>query len=270
MSKTAAQLYQEILGRSPENSRVAAEWQNNIDTVGWNQSAAWMRMSPEYQGRANQPSSSLQHMSIPGGSSFLSGLSAANEKIQKESWDIFKDVQLPYEKDYVGFQRALLPAQYGLAQITLDNAAQLAPLQHQYDMDTLQSKSTLLPYVTAYGVEKLESDRELLPYLTQTKIGQTQAIDQLREEAAKGIDIERRVGQAGADAQAIGDAQKAASQRDLTRMGINPASGRYAGMQRDAEISTAGNKLGAMNQARWNADTENWNRRTSVAQGFGL
>ena len=283
---TAADLYREILGRSPNSSEASQvqAWQNQIQHLGYDAARNFMSQSPEAQRRSGSSSSSSSSLSpfghsssstslSPSGSSFLSGLSGLSEqseKIQGEMWDLYKSIQLPYERDYAEFHRALLPAQYGYERARIGFEADMMPGRYGLEQASIAAKTQLLPYATAYGIEKFEADRTLLPHQTKTRIGQMDAIAQLRAEAAKGIDIERRVGQAGADAQAISDAQKSASQRDLTRMGINPASGRYAGLQRDAEISTAGNKLGAMNQARWTAETEDWNRRAHVAQGFGI
>lgn len=60
----------------------------------------------------------------------------------------------------------------------------------------------------------------------------------------------RMVGQAGADAeQAIGQ-QTAAMGRNLARYGINPNSGRFAGISGDNAIRGAAIKTGAMNNAR--------------------
>ena len=231
---------------------------------------------------------------------------AFNENMARDNWDWFKEHQRPYEEQVIDAQSALLPQQVALS--SADMAAQyellpyataygiegfeaqrhllphqtqltrsqleaqqaLLPFQTEYEANRLTSQNETLPYLHALGVERIEAQRHLMPYETQTKREQHDAVGQLRTDAAQGIDIDRRVGQAGADAQAIGDAQKRSSQRDLIRMGINPASGRYAGLQRDAEISTAGNKLGAMNQARWTGEEENWQRRVQAAQGFGL
>jgi hypothetical protein len=53
--------------------------------------------------------------------------------------------------------------------------------------------------------------------------------------------------------------------RDMTRMGINPNSGRFAGMSQSYALNRAAAEAGARNQARLQARNENFQRANSIA-----
>lgn len=59
-----------------------------------------------------------------------------------------------------------------------------------------------------------------------------------------------------------------AAVRDMTRMGINPNSGRFAGMSQNFALNRAAAEAGARNQARLQARNENYQRANSLA-GLG-
>ncbi len=59
-----------------------------------------------------------------------------------------------------------------------------------------------------------------------------------------------------------------AANRNLTRMGINPNSGRFAGMDQSYALARAAAEAGARNQARIQARNENFARAGSIA-GLG-
>lgn len=84
------------------------------------------------------------------------------------------------------------------------------------------------------------------------------------------------LGQATADnTLAYGKAYDAAV-RDMTRMGINPNSGRFAGMSQSFALKRAAAEAGARNQARLQARNENFQRANALANlgynysGLGL
>lgn len=73
---------------------------------------------------------------------------------------------------------------------------------------------------------------------------------------------------AGVDAQMATDNAMGAMSRNLSRMGINPASGRYAGLMTETALTGAANKAGAMNRARM-AEREGEFGRLVTASGLG-
>ena len=76
------------------------------------------------------------------------------------------------------------------------------------------------------------------------------------------------VGQAATDNSLAYGKALDASQRNLTRMGINPNSGRFAGMTQSFALKRAAAEAGARNQARLQARNENFQRANTIA-GLG-
>lgn len=76
------------------------------------------------------------------------------------------------------------------------------------------------------------------------------------------------VGQAATDNSLAYGKALDASQRNLTRMGINPNSGRFAGMNQSFALKRAAAEAGARNQARLQARNENFQRANTIA-GLG-
>lgn len=76
------------------------------------------------------------------------------------------------------------------------------------------------------------------------------------------------VNRAGVDAQVLADNAVGTVQRGLSRMGVNPNSGRFAGLTQEASLSGAAMKAGAMNRARA-AEREGEFGRVVQAAGLG-
>lgn len=76
------------------------------------------------------------------------------------------------------------------------------------------------------------------------------------------------VGQAVTDNTLAYDKARNAAARNLSRMGINPNSGRFAGMETDYAIKRAAAEAGARNKARISARNENFSRAVTLA-GLG-
>ena len=93
----------------------------------------------------------------------------------------------------------------------------------------------------------------------------------LLSDAQKGIDANKHIGMAVTDVSQNFAAQKGAQQRDMARYGLNPASGRWQGADRQMGIAEALGKSQAANTTRMAVDDANWARRSSVANmGRGL
>lgn len=98
--------------------------------------------------------------------------------------------------------------------------------------------------------------------------------DRFVEEASTWDSPERqaqRAAEAKADVLQNAAAQRAASQRQAASMGVNPASGRFQGLERASELQTALAAAGAQNQARDQVRKEGMAMRAdAVNVGRGL
>lgn len=82
---------------------------------------------------------------------------------------------------------------------------------------------------------------------------------------------DKMAAEAKADVLASADQQRQASIRQLSAMGINPASGRFAGVNRAGETATALNAAGAQNQARNTVRTQGMALRAdAINMGKGM
>jgi len=94
------------------------------------------------------------------------------------------------------------------------------------------------------------------------------AEESLVREAMQGIPIQPTVDRAGQEVIQAFDKNVRMAQRDLARMGINPASPRFAALLGDFTTARAAAEAGARNEARNRAQAENWARRSYVV-GLG-
>lgn len=78
--------------------------------------------------------------------------------------------------------------------------------------------------------------------------------------------LESEAGKAKADIVANAAQQRAAQQRSMASMGVNPNSGRFAGVERATDTLTALGAAGAQNAARDNVRAQGIAQRTNAAQ----
>ena len=88
----------------------------------------------------------------------------------------------------------------------------------------------------------------------------------LRDEAE--MDPQELVDQAANDARLAYGRERGTLSRSLSRLGIDPSSGRYAGLQQEAGLREAAGVSGAMTRARREAGRERFGRLLSAA-GLG-
>lgn len=92
----------------------------------------------------------------------------------------------------------------------------------------------------------------------------------LSAEAMEGPSAARykeRIGAAGADVTHAFGREREAGRREMSRYGINPASGRFVGADRTMGIAEAGATAGAMTRARRGVDDESYGRKINA---YGL
>ena len=150
-----------------------------------------------------------------------------------------------------------------------------------------QSNTELLPYETeAYKQQQLltgqqaQAGQELLPW--QTGAAQAQLADKIDtigqmqpvktnffQQAAQGKDVAGAMASAQADAAKGFEDAAAATARNMSRMGVNPNSGRYAGVNAEQDLAKAAAVAGARTQARTTTEDENF-RRLALGMQYGM
>lgn len=98
--------------------------------------------------------------------------------------------------------------------------------------------------------------------------------DQLVKDAQEYDTQARRDGEAAEAVAEVGmqaDAAKAANERQMMRLGVNPAAARFQAMNNQMGLGAAAAKAGAANAARDRVEQQGWSRRLDVtALGKGL
>lgn len=129
-----------------------------------------------------------------------------------------------------------------------------------YEIAQARSNLEVLPMETDLYKKQLASASELLP-------GQTQAARQFLTASTQGVDVNERMALATADTANAWKGVGEQTARANARMGVNPNSGRYQGIQAALDTQQAAQLAGARTQARVGAEQENYDRLAKAA-GF--
>lgn len=93
----------------------------------------------------------------------------------------------------------------------------------------------------------------------------------LLSEAERGVDADKYIGRATTDVGQQFAMQRDATNRNMARYGINPASGQFQGANRQLGIAEALGKSQAANTTRMAVDDANWGRKVdAMSLGKGL
>lgn len=123
-----------------------------------------------------------------------------------------------------------------------------------------QANLSLLPLETDLYKKQLSAASTLLPQ-------QTQAASSFLSAATKGVDVNERMALTTADAASAWKDVQAQTTRANARMGVNPNSGRFQGVNAALDTQKAAQLAGARTQARVGAEQENFDRLKAAA-GF--
>jgi hypothetical protein len=127
-----------------------------------------------------------------------------------------------------------------------------------YEIAQAQANMALLPLETESYRKQLEAINTLLPQ-------QTKVAGQFMDAATQGVDINERMSLATADASSAWANANSATRRENARLGVNPNSGRYQGIQAALGTQQAAQLAGARTQARVGAEQENYQRLKDAA-----
>ena len=132
-----------------------------------------------------------------------------------------------------------------------------------YEIAQSQANMRLLPLETEAYEKQLNAVNELLPQ-------QTKVAGQFLGAASQGVDINERMALATADVSSMWEDINSKTRRENARMGVNPNSGRYEGIQAALGTQQAAQLAGARTQARVGAEQENYQRLKDAASYNGI
>ena len=132
-----------------------------------------------------------------------------------------------------------------------------------YEIAQARSNLELLPLETDTYKSVLESAKNLVPQ-------QTAAAENFLSAASKGVDVNERMALATSDASNAWKDVSAQTARANARMGVNPNSGKFQGVQANLATQQASQLAGARTQARVSAEDENYKRLKDAASYSGV
>ena len=127
-----------------------------------------------------------------------------------------------------------------------------------YEIAQAQANMEMLPLETNLYKNQLQAATQLLPQ-------QTEAAQKFLEASTSGVDINERMALATADASNAWKDVQGQTLRANARMGVNPNSGRFQGVNAALDTQKAAQLAGARTQARVGAEQENYERLKNAA-----
>lgn len=127
-----------------------------------------------------------------------------------------------------------------------------------YEIAQVKANMEVLPYEKDLYKGQLIGGQNLLPL-------QEKALTNFMNASLKGVDVNERMGLAQADMSNAWKDARAETNRANARMGVNPNSGRYQGINAAADVQKSAQIAGARTQARVGAEQENYQRLNAAA-----
>lgn len=171
-------------------------------------------------------------------------LAESQTQIAGEQWNMYKQVFAPYEAELVAAHRTIIPEQLGL------------------DLARIRAQEA--------DVSGRMGINEELRQQQMRSLQRSEPVEQaFYEEALQGISIEDRMNAAGADVQQAYDATKPQMQRDMSRMGLRPDSGRFTDAMAKMSYNRARDIAFARTNARRLGQAENLGRLSTAMSARG-
>jgi hypothetical protein len=181
----------------------------------------------------------------------LAAIQERQQDIADEYFRYWDEYQKPYEILQTQSNTELLPLETETAKQQQLLAGQQA-----------QAGQELLPLQTDAAKAKLEDQIETIGMMKPVKTN-------FFQQAAEGVDVQGRMGMAQADvAKGFADAETG-TRMFMSRMGVNPNSGRFAAAASATDRAKAAAVAGARTTSRLNSEDENF-RRLATGMQFGM
>lgn len=134
-----------------------------------------------------------------------------------------------------------------------------------YEIAQAQTNLANLPLENSVYRSQLEAAQGLLPQETELYKQQMGATKRFLDTSAQGVNVNERMGLAKADVASAWKNTNEATARANARIGVNPNSGRYQGIQAALGTQQAAQTAKAATGARVSAEQENYDRLAKAA-----
>ena len=192
----------------------------------------------------------------------MAAIAERQQGMADQYFQYWNDYQKPYEIAQTQANMQLLPNETGLAMAEIDAKSELLPGQTALTKAKTAASMELLPGQTDLAKAEMANRMDTIQQLQPVKT-------QFFQQAAEGVDVNARVGRAQADVANSYKDVASKTVRNMSRMGVGPDSGRFAGMNAANDINQAAAVAGARSQARVGAEQENF-RRLNAAMAYGM
>ena len=192
----------------------------------------------------------------------MAAIAERQQGMAEEYFQYWQQYQQPYERAQIDANMQLLPKEAMLAEAQLDAQSELLPGQTALTKAKTAASMDLLPGQTDLAKAEMANRMDTIQQLQPVKT-------QFFQQAADGVDVNARVGRAQADVANSYKDVASKTVRNMSRMGVGPDSGRFAGMNAANDINQAAAVAGARSQARVGAEQENFSR-LNAAMAYGM
>ena len=192
----------------------------------------------------------------------MAAIAERQQGMAEEYFQYWQQYQQPYEIAQIDANRNLLPKETMLAEAQLDAQSEILPGQTALKRAQDAAALNLLPGQTDLAKAEMANRMDTIQQLQPVKT-------QFFQQAAEGVDVNARVGRAQADVANSYKDVASKTVRNMSRMGVGPDSGRFAGMNAANDINQAAAVAGARSQARVGAEQENF-ARLNQAMAYGM
>lgn len=192
----------------------------------------------------------------------MASIAERQQGMAEEYFQYWQQYQQPYEIAQIDANMNLMPKETMLAEAQLDAQSEILPGQTALKRAQDAAALNLLPGQTDLAKAEMANRMDTIQQLQPVKT-------QFFQQAAEGVDVNARVGRAQADVANSYKDVASKTVRNMSRMGVGPDSGRFAGMNAANDINQAAAVAGARSQARVGAEQENF-ARLNQAMAYGM
>jgi hypothetical protein len=205
----------------------------------------------------------------------MATIAESQQEMAEEYFNYWQDTYRPMETEQIAANRRLTPYETDLQIDTLQSQRNLVPIEAEARAKALSVQNAqgnaalqLLPHEVEARMAALgEQNYRMADSITHMK-ERAPVRTEFYHQAKEGVDAESWASRAAADASQAFMGSQGTMNRNAARMGVNPASGRFAGMQTSLAMDRSKAIGGAKTVARERADQESFSR-LNTAMGYG-
>lgn len=198
----------------------------------------------------------------------MAEIAERQQAMAEEYMDFWRDAYKPMEEAQIAANVELMPLETEYAKAQLTDKLGILPEEEKLRRQELAFQTSELGRQdVTKGLEHQVMQADLATQLDLAPV-RKEVASSFYEQALNGVNVRDRMNMAGADVARGFSEAEAANRREAMRMGLNPASGRFADQMRTTSLDRARGIGAARTTARREAEDERF-KRASAAMNFG-